>query len=110
MTPQEKQHERRQAYARTFCGDTGKLHPEAVKVLADLRRFCRVNQSGLVVSPASKMVDSHATVYATGMRDVYLRIAGFIGLDESLAIEEPQRDRTNIDPEPDAHADPVSDA
>lgn len=80
--------QRRLAYVRTFCGDGAKPHPEAEKVLADLRRFCGIDRGGIVVSPVSRMVDPHATAYRAGQRDVYLRIIKFLGLSEAIEYTE----------------------
>lgn len=87
---QQRLHEKRLAYLQTFCGEDGKPHAAARIVLRDLKRFCRVgiNQSGLVISPVSRVVDSHATVYAVGLRDTFTRITGFINLDETDIEEE----------------------
>lgn len=68
------------AYQRTFLDDKGRLLPYAEEVLADLRRVCRIDAGGMVVSPVSKMVDSHATLYSTGQRDLFLRIVKFLEL------------------------------
>lgn len=85
-------HERRLAYIQTFCGDGEVPHVAGAKVLADLKRFCRINRGGLVISPVSKMVDSHATAYQAGMRDVFLRIAEMLQFDESQAIHTQEQD------------------
>lgn len=79
---------KRWAYVRTLCGTEGKPHPEAVRMLADLKRFCGINKGGIVVSPVGRVVDPYATVYRAGMRDVYLRIAKMIDLDETEISEE----------------------
>jgi len=73
---------KRLAYLNTLCVE-GKPHPEAAIMLRDLKRFCGINKGGIVVSPILRMVDSHASVYRAGMRDVYLRIAKMIDLDET---------------------------
>lgn len=79
---------KRWSYIRTLCGDDGKPHPEAQQMLADLKRFCGINKGGIVVSPIGRVVDPYATVYRAGMRDVYLRIAKMIDLDETELNEE----------------------
>lgn len=84
-------HRKRLAYVRTFLDDQGKPHLEAQRVLQDLKRFCGINKGGIVVSPVSRIVDSHATVYRAGMRDVYLRIAKMLDLDETEVSDD---DRT----------------
>lgn len=78
---------KRWAYIRTFLGAGEKLHPEAVIVMRDLKRYCGINRGGIVVSPISRMVDPYATAYRAGQRDVYLRIGKFLNLDED---DEPQ--------------------
>lgn len=84
---QQRLQRRRRAYVNTLCFE-GKPHPEAAVMLADLKRFCGINKGGIVVSPISRTVDSHATVYRAGMRDVYLRIAKMIDLDETELRED----------------------
>lgn len=79
---------KRLAYIHTFLGPDGKPHPEAQRVLADLKRFCGINRGGIVVSPISRTVDPYATAYRAGQRDTYLRLAKFLGLDEADNIEE----------------------
>lgn len=83
---QQVAHRKRLAYIRTFCGEGQDIHLEGKRVLADLRRFCRINRGGLVISPKAGMVDPYATVYAAGLRDAYLRIIGFLELDEAQEI------------------------
>jgi hypothetical protein len=84
---QQTRHRLRLAYLRTFYGAADELHADAKLVLADLRRFCRINRGGLVISPKAGMVDPHATMYQAGLRDVYLRIIEFFDFDESRAIQ-----------------------
>jgi hypothetical protein len=84
---QQARHRLRLAYVRTFYGAGDELHPDARLVLADLRRFCRINRGGLVVSPVQKTVDPYATIYQAGLRDAYLRIIEFMDFDESKAIQ-----------------------
>lgn len=84
----ERSDRKRLAYQRTFCGDGSKPHLEAERVLADLRRFCGIDRGGIVVSPVSRMVDSHATTYRAGQRDVYLRIVKMLSLSEATEIPE----------------------
>lgn len=73
------------AYAKTFLGVDDKPHPNAQKVLEDLKRYCGVDREGLVVSPVSRVTDPFATVYRAGRRDVYLRIMAML----TTQIEEP---------------------
>ena len=85
-------HRKRLAYIRTFCGDDGRPHAEGLRVLADLRRFCGIAKGGIVVSPVSRVTDPYATIYRAALRDVYLRIAGMIDLDETQAVGEQERE------------------
>jgi hypothetical protein len=71
---------KRRAYRAIFLVD-GKPGPMAAVVLADLRKFCRIGQGGIVVSPLSRMTDPYATVYQAGLRDAYQRIIMMSGLD-----------------------------
>jgi len=87
----ERLQRRRLAYLNTLCDGANKPHPNAVIMLRDLKRFCGINKGGIVVSPISRMVDSHATAYRAGMRDVYLRIAGMIKLNETDIGEDDDR-------------------
>jgi hypothetical protein len=81
-------HRKRLAYQRTFLAADGSPGPESDVVLRDLKRFCGINRGGLVVSPISRMTDSHATAYRAGQRDVYLRIVKYLGLDETALEDE----------------------
>lgn len=85
----ERLNRRRLAYLRTFMGANEKLHPNAEIVLADLKRFCGINRGGIVVSPISRTVDPYATAYRAGMRDVYLRVAKFLDLQETDIEDNP---------------------
>jgi len=90
-TPTRK--EKQIAYLRTFCGEGQEPHVNAEVVLADLRKFCGLTSGGLVVSPKSGMTDIHATVYKAALRDVYLRIVGFLSLEDEHLFQENAHDR-----------------
>lgn len=79
------------AYAKTFLGVDDTPHPNAQKVLEDLRRYCGVDREGLVVSPVSRVTDPYATIYRAGRRDVYLRIMTLL----TKQIEEPDHAGTS---------------
>ena len=69
---------RRNNYRAAFNSEAG------IKVLADLREFCRADASCVVVSKDGK-IDTHATVLAEGRREVWLRITETLNLtDEQL--------------------------
>jgi len=80
-------HRKRLAYQRVFLGPDGRPNPEAIVVLADLKRVAGINRGGIVVSPISRMVDSHASVYRAGQRDMFLRIMKFLDLEEADNME-----------------------
>lgn len=73
---------RRDAYRRLFLDGDGRLRPDAVAVFADLKRFCRVDRSTLVVSPITRVVDTHATMLAEGRREVWMRLQAHLKLDD----------------------------
>lgn len=87
---------KRLAYVRTFCGDFATPHPEAQRVLADLKRFCQVTKPGMVVSPKAGLVDPLATLYQNGLKDAYMRIAGFLGIDEKTLFQENSSESTAV--------------
>lgn len=89
---------KRRAYQAVFLVD-GRPGPMAAVVLADLKRFCRFNRGGLVVSPVSRMTDPYATAYQNGLRDAYTRVLMMCGLDGG-EIEEDFDGRSNTEPKP----------
>lgn len=72
---------RKYAYRRLFLGDDG-LSADGEIVLADLAKFCKANQSTVVVSQKSQQVDPIATAVAEGRREVWLRIMAHLHIDE----------------------------
>jgi len=76
---------RRNAYSSCFRDRDGNLTTAGRQVLQDLRRFCRVDQSTVVVSPVSRVIDTHATMVAEGRREVFNRLQYYLNLtDEQL--------------------------
>jgi hypothetical protein len=65
---------RRQSYRRLFLDGAGRPNVSAEIVLADLKRFCRVESSTVVVSPVTKTIDPLAMAMAEGRREVWNRI------------------------------------
>ena len=67
--------------------------PSGERVLADLKRFCRADSSSVMVSPQSGMIDTHAMAVNEGRREVWLRIATHLHLNDAdlLRLQE-QRD------------------
>jgi hypothetical protein len=69
---------RRRDYRAVFDTDEGQ------RVLADLRGFCRVDSTCVIVGKDGK-IDTHATMVAEGRREVFLRIVEILRLtDEQL--------------------------
>jgi hypothetical protein len=77
----EKQRRLALAYQRTFCGDGEAPHVNAETVLADLAKQACMGDRAIVVSRITGVVDDSATMYRAGLRDMFLRITGMLGLD-----------------------------
>ncbi|MFZ4687856.1 MAG: hypothetical protein ACOYLS_01330 [Polymorphobacter sp.] len=67
---------RKRAYVGLFHGDRGTPSPDADIVLADLRDFCRARETTFDEDPRT-----HALL--EGRREVWLRIAGHLHIDEA---------------------------
>jgi hypothetical protein len=73
---------RRRAWHRLMLGDDKTPNGDARIVLADLARFCRANRSTAVYSPVRGHMDPIASAKADGRREVWLRIAEYLNLDD----------------------------
>ena len=71
---------RRNHYRAVFHSEAG------MKVLADLREFCRADTSCVVVSKDGK-IDTHATLLAEGRREVWLRITETLNLSDDALLK-----------------------
>lgn len=71
------------AYKRTFMADDGKPDADAAIVLADLKRFCYAERTTAKISPTTQAMDPLAMAFAEGRREVFLRLQGFLNLDEA---------------------------
>jgi hypothetical protein len=67
---------RRKNYRDVFIGEHGDLTPAAKEVIADLKKFCRANESTFVKG------DPHASALLEGRREVWNRIANYLYLKE----------------------------
>ena len=77
---------RRQCYRRLFLDGDGNVNVSAEIVLADLKRFCRVETSTVVVSPVTKTIDPLAMAMAEGRREVWNRIQQYLQMaDRDIA-------------------------
>ena len=77
---------RRQCYRRLFLNGDGDPNASAEIVLADLKRFCRVETSTVVVSPVTKQIDPLAMAMAEGRREVWNRIQQYLQMaDREIA-------------------------
>jgi hypothetical protein len=68
---------RRSHYRAVFNNHSGQA------VLADLARFCRANNSSVMISPQTGMIDTHAMAVNEGKREVWLRIQTHLNYDEA---------------------------
>jgi hypothetical protein len=71
------------AYQRTFLGDDGRPDADAAIVLADLKRFCYVERTTAKVSLTTQTIDPLAMAFAEGRREVFMRLTGFLHLDDA---------------------------
>src|SRR3989304_3770664 len=53
---------------------------DGLQLLAELKRFCSLEEPTLIVSPTTGMVDTHATMYQEGKRAVLLHMLKLAGL------------------------------
>ena len=82
----------RKAYRVAFTGESGMDREQASRiVLQDLARFCRANQSSVIVSPVSRVVDTHATCVAEGRREVFNRLTYYLNLTEDQLTQIQER-------------------
>jgi hypothetical protein len=72
----------RQAYRDCFCGNDGKPHAAGQIALAHLRRFARVNESGLLRDNGGR-ADPVAMAYAQGLRAVVEMIVLHLNIEDS---------------------------
>lgn len=70
------------AYKKCFLDD-GKPSINGQIVLKDLAKFCRANDSTMVVSPVTRTVDPIASGRLDGRREVWLRLVHHLKLDEA---------------------------
>jgi phosphohistidine phosphatase SixA len=78
---------RRNAYRACFLDRDGNLTKAGRLVIEDLQRFCRTHQSTVVVSPVSRVVDTHATMLAEGRREVFNRLHYYLNLTEEQLLQ-----------------------
>lgn len=77
---------RRQAYVTVFKNKDGDIHESGRRVLTDLAKFCRANDTTTMISPVTRCVDPLASAQAEGRREVFLRIMLHLNLSESDMI------------------------
>ena len=78
----QKLFRRRTAYRQLFLLDNGSPNPNAARVLADLKRFCKAQTSTVYVSPISKTIDPLAMAMAEGRREVWNRIQSHLQISD----------------------------
>ena len=72
---------RRLAFRGCFLGPDGKPTVNGRRALQELRRFCYGDKPVLKMGQSG--IDSHATCAAAGRQEVYMRVMGFLNLDDS---------------------------
>lgn len=82
---------RKRAYRSVFMDASGNISRDGEAVLADLRKFCRATSSTVMVSPVSKTIDPIAMAMAEGRREVFMRIQGYLHINEKQVfnLQEP---------------------
>lgn len=90
----QKLRQRKYSYRRLFLTEDGKLNPDGEKVIADLKRFCRANQSTAIVSPIRGAIDPIAMAMAEGRREVFLRIMAHLHIEDRVlfTLKEDEND------------------
>lgn len=85
---------RQLSYKAIFLDKFGKVKPEAVYCLADLKRFCCADSTTVRISPKSGQIDPLAMAMAEGRREVFMRIQHYLRLDEQelLKMKEERHD------------------
>ena len=74
--------QRKRAYQRLFATVNGEPVGDARAVLADLKRFARLGEAPLVVSPVSGAVDPVASAVRAGRQEVVQRVLAMIHLND----------------------------
>jgi hypothetical protein len=75
------------AYKRTFCGDGNNTpHLDGQIVLEDLRKVAKIDAGGILKGNDGH-VDPYASIYRAGLRDMFLRVALHLGLDEASVFD-----------------------
>lgn len=78
---------RKRAYRTLLLDQDGNVAPNAMLVLADLKKFCRASSSTIVVSPVSKTIDPLAMAMAEGRREVWNRIMAHLYIDDKVVAQ-----------------------
>lgn len=78
---------RKRSYRTLFLDQDGNVAPNAMLVLADLKKFCRASSSTIVVSPVSKTIDPLAMAMAEGRREVWNRIMAHLYIDDKVITQ-----------------------
>jgi hypothetical protein len=73
---------RRYAWRRLMLRDDGTLTPDGEVILKDLFRFCRYHKPTSVYSHVRGCMDPIASARLDGRREVALRIAEYLHLDD----------------------------
>jgi hypothetical protein len=83
--------QRRRAYRTAFLDSQGRLTPHGEAIIADLKRFCRFEQSITVISPISRQTDVPASFQAEGRREVLNRILAHLHVSDADLVRIQER-------------------
>lgn len=94
---------KREAYLATFCGDGDRPHPMGAQVLADLRMVVGLHmdkQKSCAQLDRNGAVDPYASLILAAKREIYLRIVGFLSIDEKHLFQESTHDNAQTGANP----------
>ena len=74
--------DRKRAYQRLLACVNGEPAGDARAVLADLKRFARLGEAPLVVSPITGAVDPVASAVRAGRQEVVQRVLAMVHLND----------------------------
>lgn len=73
----------RRALRRRFINEAGELNSDGRRIMRDLAQFCYANRVTAKISPRSGQIDPIAMGVAEGRREVFIRIAQALNLNDA---------------------------
>ena len=80
------------AFKECLMGQGADLHGAGADVMADLAQYCYALKTTTMVAKDGH-IDPIASAIAEGRRQVYLRILGHLKMNESVLIDQLERDK-----------------